>query len=53
VGGYAFGGETYTGGIATRWEAGIESLGVAGEFTDLCTGCSGFVNACPLKIDIP
>jgi len=26
VGGHAFGGETYTGGIATGWEAGVEGL---------------------------
>jgi Fe-S oxidoreductase len=53
VGGHAFGGETYTGGIATGWEAGIEGLEVAGEFNDLCTGCSRCVPACPVKIDIP
>jgi len=53
VGGHAFGGETYSGGIATGWEAGIEGLDTAAEFNDLCTGCSRCVPACPVEIDIP
>jgi len=53
VGGHAFGGETYSGGIATGWETGIEGLDVAAEFNDLCTGCSRCVPACPVGIDIP
>jgi iron-sulfur cluster protein len=53
VGGHAFGGETYSGGIATGWETGIEGLDVAAEFNDLCTGCSRCVPACPVEIDIP
>jgi iron-sulfur cluster protein len=53
VGGHAFGGETYSGGIATGWEAGVEGLDVAAEFNDLCTGCSRCVDGCPTKIDIP
>jgi iron-sulfur cluster protein len=53
VGGHAFGGETYTGGIATGWEAGVHGQDSAAEFNDLCTGCSRCVNNCPVKIDIP
>ncbi|MFC7078881.1 LUD domain-containing protein [Halorussus caseinilyticus] len=53
VGGHAFGGETYSGGIATGWESGVEGLDAAAEFNDLCTGCSRCVNQCPVQIDIP
>jgi len=53
VGGHAFGGETYSGGIATGWEAGVHGLDSADEFNDLCTGCSRCQEACPVKIDIP
>ena len=53
VGGHAFGGETYSGGIATGWEAGVHGQDAAAEFNDFCTGCSRCVPACPVKIDIP
>jgi iron-sulfur cluster protein len=53
VGGHAFGGETYSGGIATGWEAGVHSLDSAASFNDLCTGCTRCVPACPVNIDIP
>ncbi|WP_137289143.1 LUD domain-containing protein [Natronorubrum halophilum] len=53
VGGHVFGGETYSGGIATGWEAGVHGQESADEFNDLCTGCSRCVNQCPVKIDIP
>ena len=53
VGGHAFGGETYSGGIATGWEAGVHGQDSAAEFNDLCTGCSRCVNQCPVNIDIP
>jgi Fe-S oxidoreductase len=53
VGGHAFGGKTYTGGIATGWEAGVHGLDAAASFNDLCTGCSRCVPACPVNIDIP
>jgi len=53
VGGHGFGGDTYTGGIGTGWEAGVSGLETAGEFNDLCTGCSRCVPKCPVKIDIP
>lgn len=52
VGGHAFGGETYSGGIGGAWEAGTRSLQHA-TFSDLCTGCSRCVPQCPVRIDIP
>lgn len=53
VGGHAFGGDPYVGGIGAGWVAGIDGTEAAGEFTDFCTGCSRCVPNCPVKIDIP
>src|SRR5580692_2596025 len=52
VGGHAFGGETYSGGIGGAWEAGTSKLENA-RFSELCTGCTRCVNQCPVRIDIP
>jgi iron-sulfur cluster protein len=52
VGGHAFGGETYSGGIGGSWEAGTGKLENA-RFSELCTGCSRCINQCPVRIDIP
>ncbi len=52
VGGHAFGGETYSGGIGGAWEAGTGSL-MNARFAELCTACSRCVNQCPVRIDIP
>lgn len=52
VGGHAFGGETYSGGIGGSWEMGTGSLAKA-RFSELCTGCSRCVPQCPVRIDIP
>lgn len=52
VGGHAFGGETYSGGIGGSWEAGTHGL-LKARFSELCTGCSRCVMQCPVRIDIP
>ncbi len=52
VGGHGFGGETYTGGIGTGWEAGVHGLESASEMNDLCTGCTRCEPKCPVDIDI-
>jgi len=52
VGGHAFGGETYSGGIGGSWEAGTGEL-MNARFSELCTACSRCVNQCPVRIDIP
>jgi len=53
VGGHGFGGQTYTGGIGTGWEAGVHDLHSAEDMNDLCTGCSRCEPKCPVQIDIP
>jgi iron-sulfur cluster protein len=52
VGGHAFGGETYSGGIGGSWEAFTSKLENA-RFSELCTGCTRCVQNCPVRIDIP
>ena len=52
VGGHAFGGETYSGGIGGSWEAGTGTL-LNARFSELCTACSRCVPNCPVRIDIP
>ncbi|HWC16642.1 MAG TPA: LUD domain-containing protein [Terriglobales bacterium] len=52
VGGHAFGGETYSGGIGGSWEAGTNDL-LKARFNELCTGCTRCINQCPVRIDIP
>ncbi|MBV8514873.1 MAG: LUD domain-containing protein [Acidobacteria bacterium] len=52
VGGHAFGGEIYSGGIGGSWEAWTSKLENA-RFSELCTGCTRCVQNCPVRIDIP
>jgi iron-sulfur cluster protein len=52
VGGHAFGGETYSGGIGGSWEAGTGKL-MNARFSELCTGCQRCLPQCPVRIDIP
>src|SRR5208337_4739407 len=52
VGGHAFGGETYSGGIGGSWEAGTGAL-MNARFSELWTACSRCVPNCPVRIDIP
>ncbi len=53
VGGHAFGGECYTGGIGGAWTVGTSGDIEKGRFAELCTGCSRCVPNCPVKINIP
>ncbi len=53
VGGHAFGGECYTGGIGAAWTIGTSGSLEKGRFAELCTGCSRCVPNCPVRIDIP
>ncbi len=53
VGGHAFGGECYTGGIGGAWTVGTSGSLEEGRFAELCTGCSRCVPNCPVRIDIP
>ena len=53
VGGHAFGGECYTGGIGGAWTVGTTGNIEEGRFAELCTGCSRCVPNCPVRIDIP
>lgn len=53
VGGHAFGGDPYSGGIGTGWVAGLDGPEATADFNDLCTSCSRCTENCPVKIDIP
>ena len=53
LGGHAFGGECYTGGIGGAWTAGTSGEIEQARFAELCTGCSRCIPNCPVRIDIP
>src|SRR5271165_1981634 len=53
LGGHAFGGATYSGGIGATWEAATTGQLKLAQFSHLCTGCSRCVPQCPVRIDIP
>jgi Fe-S oxidoreductase len=53
VGGHAFGGDTYTGGIGGSWTYFTSGNLEEARFAELCTGCSRCIPNCPVKIDIP
>jgi iron-sulfur cluster protein len=53
VGGHAFGGECYTGGIGGAWTIGTSGSLEKGRFAELCSGCTRCIPNCPVRIDIP
>ena len=53
VGGHAFGGECYTGGIGGAWTIGTGGSLAKGRFAELCSGCMRCIPNCPVCIDIP
>ncbi len=53
VGGHAFGGEVYTGGIGAAWTFITTKNLMKARFAELCTGCSRCIPNCPVRIDIP
>jgi Fe-S oxidoreductase len=53
VGGHAFGGEYYTGGIGASWTVGTSGDIKKGRFAELCSGCTRCIPNCPVRINIP
>lgn len=53
VGGTAFGGETYSGGIGSAWEYATNDTSEGEATAAYCSGCSTCTTACPVEIDIP
>lgn len=53
VGGHAFGGECYVGGIGGAWTVYTSGNLNEARFAELCTGCSRCIPNCPVRIDIP
>jgi iron-sulfur cluster protein len=53
VGGHAFGGECYTGGIGGAWTAGTSGDIHKARFAELCSGCTRCIPNCPVMINIP
>jgi len=53
VGGHAFGGECYTGGIGAAWTVGTSGDIKKGKFAELCSGCTRCIPNCPVMINIP